>query len=407
MWSFQKWAHKSGNLKVVEPFAIESVLEFPSPKHQLTDTLRFRDYFDLDHWTKETAKLNIEPLVTWDTFVKYANRKVIVALPAYGAKPGGVFVDDEINECEGCISARNTFYNNTNLLFKSLHFEVIKTVCFATFKKTDYLTLQKFNSYLLSDDRATIWFGLWQGVASGRVLIRDRTLERTSSGLNNVLAMVHSSPRIIADSRNYVKTILNVDFREYTGIIIRSARRYAEMVLRRHSSSEVMNYFTNCVEKLNNILDKSGATSYFLATDIGKFGDRTAYKLNDNDSAKLLQQLLQVVYGNKTIDVYENEFIKAANGVEDRGYLASMQKTISEKAKCLIVMGGFSTFQRSVVFNYRNGGQFNCVKYICYEDPIRPNRKVTPYPLKRVFPSHNKKVYPNSDTPNSFNNIAS
>ena len=117
MWSFQKWAHKSGNLKVVEPFAIESVLEFPGPKHQLTNTLHFRDYFDLDYWTKETAKLNIEPLVTWESFVKYANRKVIVALPAYGAKPGGVFVDDEINKCEGCISARNTFYNNTNLLF--------------------------------------------------------------------------------------------------------------------------------------------------------------------------------------------------------------------------------------------------------------------------------------------------
>ena len=403
MWSFQKWAHKSGNLKVVEPFAIESVLEFPGPRHQLTDTLRFRDYFDLGHWTKETAKLNIEPLVTWETFVKYANRKVIVALPAYGAKPGGVFVDDEINKCEGCISARNTFYNNTNLLFKSLHFEVIKTVCFATFKKTDYLTLQKFNSYLLSDDRATIWFGLWQGVASGRVLIRDRTLERTSSGIERILSMVLPSPSIIADSRNYVKTVLNVDFREYTGIIIRSARRYAEMIMKKYSSNDVMNYLINCVGKLNKVVDKSGSTSYFLATDIGKFGDRTAYKLNDNDSAKLLQQLLQVVYGNKTIDVYENEFIKAANGVEDRGYLASMQKTISEKAKCLIVMGGFSTFQRSVVFNYRNGGQFNCVKYICYEDPIRPNRKVTPYPLRKAFPSHDKKVNPNWDTPNSFN----
>ena len=370
MWSFQKWAHKSGNLKVVEPFAVESVLEFPGPNHQLNNTLRLRDYFDLDHWTKETAKLSIEPLVTWETFVKYANRKVIVALPAYGAAPGGIFVDDEINKCQGCKSAMDTFYSNTNSLFKSLHFEVIKTVCFAYFRPKDYLTLQKFNSYLLSGNETTIWFGLWQGVASGRVLIRDRTLERTSNGLEKVLSMVQPSPRIIADSRNYVKTTLNADFREYTAIIIRSARRFAEMVLRGRSSKDVMNYLTNCVEKLNNVLDKSGSTSYFLGTDIGKFGDRTAYRLDDNDSAKLLQQLLQVVYGNKTIDVYQNEFIQAANGVEDRGYLASMQKTISEQAKCLIVMGGFSTFQRSVVLNYRKGGQFNCVKYVCYEDPI-------------------------------------
>ena len=142
------------------------------------------------------------------------------------------------------------------------------------------------------------------------------------------------------------------------------------MVLRGRPSIAVMSYFTNCVGKLNDILDKSGATNYFLGTDIGKFGDRTAYKLNDNDSAKLLQQLLQVLYGNKTIDVYENEFIKAANGVGDQGYLAIMQKTIAEHAKCLIVMGGFSTFQQSVVINYKNDGQFSCVKYICHEDPI-------------------------------------
>ena len=370
MWSFQKWAHKSGNLKVVEPFAVESVLEFPGSSHQLNNTLRLRDYFDLDYWTKETAKLDIEPLVTWESFVKYASRKVIVALPAYGAAPGGIFVDDEINKCQGCKSAMEKFNSNTNSLFKSLHFEVIKTVCFAYYRSKDYLTLQKFNSYLLSDNETTVWFGLWQGVASGRVLIRDWTLERTSNGLEKVLSMMHPSPRIIADSRNYVKSTLNADFREYTAIIIRSARRYAEMVLRRHSPKDVINYFTNCVAKLNNVLDKSGSTSYFLGTDIGKFGDRTAYRLDDNDSAKLLQQLLQVVYGNKTIDVYQNEFIKAANGVEDRGYLASMQKTISEQAKCLIVMGGFSTFQRSVVLNYRKSSQFNCVKYICYEDPL-------------------------------------
>ena len=399
MWSLQKWAHKSGNLKVVEPFAVESVLEFPAAKDHLSDTLRFRDYFDLDHWTRETAKLSIEPLVTWESFVKYANRKVIVALLGYGAKPGGIFVDDEINKCEGCKSAMDTFYSNTSSLFKSLHFEVTKTVCFAYYKKTDYLTLQKFNSYLLSNNRATIWFGLWQGVASGRVMIRDRTLERTSNGLEKILAMVQPSPRIIADSRNYVKTILNADFRGYTGILVRSARRFAEMVMRGYSSKEVMSYLTNCVEKLNNVLDKSGSTSYFLGTDIGKFGDRTAYRLDDNDSAKLLQQLLQVVYGNKTIDVYQNEFIQAANGVEDRGYLASMQKTISEQSKCLIVMGGFSTFQRSVVLNYRKGGRFNCVKYVCYEEPIK--RKLTPRPINRPTPSLIRKLHP--DNPNSVN----
>ena len=93
MWSFQKWANKSGKLKVIEPFTVDSVLEFPGTvlyKHQFTNALRFRDYFDLDHWTKETGKLGIEPLVTWETFLKYTSRQVTVVLLTYSYMPGGV-----------------------------------------------------------------------------------------------------------------------------------------------------------------------------------------------------------------------------------------------------------------------------------------------------------------------------
>ena len=375
MWSFQKWANKSGRLKVVEPFAVESKLRFPGTvlyKHQFTNTLRFRDYFDLDYWTTETAKLGIEPLVSWDTFLKYANKKVILAIPAYGAVPPGIHVDNEINKSKRCSFERDRISHNINSLFKFLHFRIIKIICFAiSYKPKNAIPFKKFNSYLIPNNNATIWFGYWCGIDSSRLpMSGDKTLGRVYGGVESVLSMVHPNLQIIIDSKKYVKTVLKVDFREYTAILIRSARRYAEMVLRGRSANEVMNYLTKCVGKLNHILDKSGSTSYFLSTDIGKFGDRTAYKLDDTKSAKLLQQILQVLYGNKSIEVYENEFIRAANGVEDRGYLASMQKTIAENAKCLIVMGGFSTFQKSVVLHYQNGGQFDCVKYLCYEDPI-------------------------------------
>ena len=379
MWSLQKWASKS-RLKVVEPFAVDSVLEFPGSvlyQHQFDNALHFRDYFDLDYWTEKTAKLGIEPLVTWETFLKYANRKVILAVTTFDANPPGVYVNDEINKNKKCKYEQDKIWHNTKSLFKFLHFKIMKTVCYAiSYKLKNILSFEKFNSYLIPDSNATIWFGYWYGI--GRFpMTGDKTLNRVYGGIENVLAMVRASPTIITDSRNYVNTVLNADFREYTAIVIRSARRYAEMVLKGCSPSDVMSYFMRCVGKLNKILDKSGSTSYFLGTDIGKFGDRTAYKLNDNDSAKLLQQLLQVLYGNKTIDVYENEFIKAANGVGDRGYLATMQKTIAEHAKCLIIMGGYSTFQKSIILNYENGGQFKCVRYLCYEDPVKPSHKQT------------------------------
>ena len=87
-----------------------------------------------------------------------------------------------------------------------------------------------------------------------------------------------------------------------------------------------------------------------------------------NDGIKLFSFVLKNVYGNKSIDEYENELIRAANGIEDSGYIGSMQKTIAENAGQLIVVGGYSSFQRSMVMSFRAKNQDcqDCVIYICY-----------------------------------------
>ena len=380
MFSFQKWANVSGKPKVVEPFASESVLEFPNSvlrKHEFTKALRFSHYFDIDYWTKETAKLGIEPLVSWETFVKYANRKLIIAILAYDAAPGGIYVDDEINENSGCRMMLNKFYQSADSLLKFLHFEVEKTVCYAYWASNN-CPIKEVNSYLVSDNNATIWFGLWRGIEkgppgihTGRMPISDTILQRSYGGIENILAMAHASPKIIVDSKNYLQSVLKVGFREYTAIHIRTVGVTVEKMLRGgHSKADSFKYFTNCVGKLNDVLDKSGSTIYYLTTDLGRFGDGTQYKFDDSNSAKLLQQYLQVVHGDKTIDIYEKEFITSANGVEDRGYIATVQKTIAMNAKCLILIGGFSTFQHSILAHYQNDTQFPCVKYVCHEDPL-------------------------------------
>ena len=107
MWSFQKWANQSGNLSVVKPFAGNSVLGFPSEGIKNLDfanVLCFRDYFDLEYWTKETAKYGIPPMVTWDTFIRYASRKVVVVILVYEVPPGGVYTNEDLKNHKGCIT---------------------------------------------------------------------------------------------------------------------------------------------------------------------------------------------------------------------------------------------------------------------------------------------------------------
>ena len=105
LWSFQKWANLSGNFSVVEPFASNSVLEFTydlANQHHFDKALRFRDYFDIERWTKGTAKYGIPPLVSWKTFTQHTSKEVIVVLLAYDASPGGYYEGDKIKNNRRC-----------------------------------------------------------------------------------------------------------------------------------------------------------------------------------------------------------------------------------------------------------------------------------------------------------------
>ena len=384
MWSFQKWAKQSGNLNVVEPFAAISVLGFPSGilyNLDFANALRFRDYFDFEYWTKETAKYSISPLVSWDRFIEHASRKVVVVILVYEVPPGGVYINDDLKKHRECNNELKGFKRSTQSLMDHFHFEVIKIVCFASYATNErqlYLTLEKFNSYIIDSDYddITYWFSFWRGVQFDRITINNQIIQRAYDGEENTLAMARTSPRIIEDSKRYVKTVLKVDSNEYTAVAFRTKNRKTAMLSHGYSRNKILKYFYNCANNISHVLNELEITHSCLAIDLGRFGDLTSGNYFDYDSnntfdgkgTKVFQTALNAVYGNKTVDEYHNDFIRAANGIEDSGYIGAMQKTIAENAKCLVAIGGHSSFQRSIILHHKD--RSDCVKYICYEDQL-------------------------------------
>ena len=249
---------------------------------------------------------------------------------------------------------------------------MVRNVCFIFNQKKRYtISLDKFNSYVLLDDDVNVWFSEWRGIDPRRVPITDhKELFRNYEGELKVLAMVKTSPRILRDSRKYVYETLNTNFGEYTAVAFRTAGRKNALAVKGISRYNILQYFYNCSENIKQALLPSRARS--LAIDLGRFGDLSAvyefFKIN-NDGAKLFKFILDNIYGNKSIDEYENELIRAANGIEDSGYIGAMQKTIAENAGRLIVVGGYSSFQKSMVMNFRAKNQDcqDCVITICYD----------------------------------------
>ena len=376
MWSLQKWANITG-FRVVEPFAHQSTLGLTYQvlhHYNYTNALRFSDYFDLDFWNAMCKENHgILPLEKWNTFALAPKKKTVVVILVYYRVPEGVYIDIYTDKLRYCREAKKTFYDQHAKLFDRLQIQVVRNVCFIFNQKKRFtVSLDKFNSHILQNySDVNVWFSAWRGIDPHRVPIVDhKELFRNHEGEENILGMARTSPMILKDSKKYVNTILNANFNKYVAVAFRTANRKTALVASGYSRNNVMQYFYKCSEEVKQALLPSSAK--FLAIDLGRFGDLTAvygyFKIND-DGTKLFNFVLNKVYGNKSIDDYENELIRAANGIEDSGYIGSMQKTITENAGQLIVVGGYSSFQRSMMLNFRakNHNCQDCVICICYK----------------------------------------
>ena len=375
MWSLQKFAKISG-FRVTQPFVNQSTLGLTDQllnHYNFTNVLHFSDYFDLDFWTTKTEQnYKIPPLAKWNEFAFSPFKKTVVVILVYEILPPGVYINDDINKNHGCFNEKTKFYNKHARLFDKLQIEVLRNVCFAFYPRKHYFpSLQVFNSYFRLNNSTNVWFSDWRGIHTGRIgFSNHKELERCHEGKERILSMVKTSSRIIQDSRKYVNTVLNRDFNEYTAVAVRTTNRKTALVKKGYSIDGVFEHFQKCAEQLKYVLLKMNSSNNFLSIDLGRFGDLTNanyFKIN-NTGSKLFNLILKTVYGTKSIDDYHNDLIRSANGIEDSGYIGSMQKTIAYNAKRLIVVGGYSSFQRSMILNFKVNKPHckDCITYICY-----------------------------------------
>ena len=253
MWSMQKWAKLMG-FKVLEPFAYQSTLAIPDKilyRYNFTNVLHFSDYFDLDFWTNETKKkYGIPPLEKWDTFVLSPLKKTVVVILAYEVFPAGEYVGINISKHPNCVKQMKKFYNQHAILFNKLQIQVVRNVCFVfNYEAKSQISLHLFNSLILLDSNVNVWFSYWRGIEFGRVAISDHhELYRKYDGEEKILGMAKTSPRVLNDSRKYVNTVLNTNFKEYTAIAFRTVNRKTSLVVSGYSREKVIGYFHECAK---------------------------------------------------------------------------------------------------------------------------------------------------------------
>ena len=368
--SLQKWANYV-SASVVEPFVQNSMLKLPviSSQQELATKLRFRDYFDIDIWNHKSVLVNATPLIPWETFISQAPNKYIFVIILNDLKKveRSIFIDDEILEEEDCNNALIDFTGKSRFYIDQLlKVKLVRRVCLSFYKikmNIDDFTNTIYGNFSSSD--VIVWFSVWKGF-SGQS--RVRILQQNFFRSKQTFTMLYTSKKVSDDSQKYIKNFLKSEPNKYVAISIRTVLRAKFLPRFEHAS-----FFHNCIKKLKVVINNSTNiinSTTFVAMDLGRFGDGVAenfmYKNVIND---IETEVFKTVYNNSlTMQKWEQSFIQSTNGITDSGYIAAMQRTIVENSRCLVLLGGKSKFQESLLSTYKEKHvNTMCTYEVCYE----------------------------------------
>ena len=368
MFSLQKWAKYVG-VSVIEPFVQNSMLRLPIvfSQKELDTKLRFRDYTDIGIWNNMSIVMNGTPLVPWESFVDQAPKKFIFVaiINSLRKEERNIYIDDEIVNQEYCNDTFYYFTEKYSFYINRLQTKLVRRVCLSFYKTI--MKIEKFTSTIygnINPSDVIVWFQIWKGFSKNN---RVRVFQQHFHRSRETLVMLHTSKRISDDSQRYIKEFLKSEPGKYTAISVRTMMRGKYLPRSNHTS-----FFHNCIKELGAVIRSPNITdnTMFLAMDLGRFGDSVVenyiYKYIIKD---IETELFQTIYNNRlTMWKWEQSFIQATNGITDSGYIAAMQRTIVQNGQCLVLFGGRSNFQRTLLLNYKEKRvNQTCIYEVCYE----------------------------------------
>ena len=369
MLTLAKWA-KTVGVSPVEPFVYDSLFFNIPPTDNADDLLYFHDYFDIDLWNNKSLYVNAMPLVSYSTFLAHKSNSVILVQITMKDLPSKLaYIDSEImNELEATHQERflNFESNNKNFI-RTNNMTIVRRV-YMSFTSHQPIHLDVFTKIIYGDldpSVVVVVFSVWEGITK---TMRIKIIEEEYHRNSEAFSMLQTSQRIIADSKKYARRFLKSNFGDYFAVSFRCVKR-AKFFHVKNLDTQQTDFFKSCIQRLQHTVSIMNNTKrIFLALDLGRFGDNKVKQYLTKDMINTIEhELFHVLYNNMlTLKKWEEQFVKATQGIVDSGYIAAMQSTLLENSKCLIMFGGDSNFQRNLLTNYKQKHSNPCIREVCY-----------------------------------------
>ena len=344
------------HLVVMEPFILQSTfgvaLDLRNPSSEtpwMKNAVRMSHVYDMDKWLDYSKSKCFAPLASWEAFLDLAPRKVVLVQHSWE------------DHC-----TLQQFKEEYMPFFQLYRFKVVREVCF-NFKSSGQLELWRYKHSIYGELKPTEvtvvyqkWLGVGNQIAKYTVSISDSYCNKDTTG-GPLFNQLHVSPSQMLRSQAelYLSRVLGgVTDHMYIAVMLRIEQTFVSTSKRVNRLNLVSRCLSNLVKKWNYMKKTTGISKTFLALDYGTYGSKGFFLHKYMDRKKLedkLSELLQTM-GQGNFSTWEAQF-REIGGTDNPGYIASLQQTISGKARCLITAGGGTFQNHAFVMHKRRYGK--------------------------------------------------
>ena len=381
--SLQQWMRDLRlPMKIVEPFVQTSVLGMC--QSQPREGIRFGDMFDLDQFNAVSRSQGLPEIVPWSVYRSntYGQAVFVKMLP----------IEKNISFSTPVITAQASSPCNVTVmsapdsssvrLCQSRH-----TTGYWKFANTHTLSsTEVYDTILrgLEPSNVTLILSLWRGPWEVEKDAASPSLqpEAGNSSLSAPEEKFRDSQNIRNSAAVYQRMFLTGEGREsrYVAVMMRS--EHSVVKFQAQHSKNISGEIEGCMEQLvretEAAVKEVGASGLLVTSDVGRFGSgswngtvSSPEKGNVTDIVMRAKRGLERLYEGRdgwSFERWERSFVEASGGIEERGYVAALQRVLAtdQKAVCLVLLGG-GLFQELSLQQYLQQSRAHppCVHMVC------------------------------------------
>ncbi len=332
----QCWA-ATRNLMVVEPLLAGPYAKFTFNETLAQTWLTMSDVYNVSDWNRHSAQSGLSPLVDRKEFFDVAlnlQMKVVLVQFQFDQKKCNFYWPK---------------FAGKRFLLALKQWEVVRTVC-TSYSQPSFET---FNELMFGSkyppQNTVVIFSLWPGFEPISI---PHALSMCKEGRKYV-CQKPPSERLLRDAKLYADRYLG-GFGQYLAIVARFEKPvavYWELDPQQYREA-IANRIAEATGSWEDLKKNTSLSSTFLSFDYGSFGSDTFRKKNYYGSQQTLEHFHQTVYDNQlSLTEWEESFEKITH-INHTAYVTLLQLQIAAHAKCIVIVGVWSSYQKVIHQTY-------------------------------------------------------